>query len=104
MKANIQKNFKNRYFYFLLESKKLIWRFIFLNLLSTKELYLKKNFFFSFFNGLTSLKKISKVRIKNKCVLTGRNRAINKTFSLSRIQLRSMLRVGLIPGFKKAVW
>lgn len=46
-------------------------------------------------------KDSSIVRIKNRCVLTGRGRSIFSSFSLSRLMLRKLARDGLIPGLKK---
>ena len=46
----------------------------------------------------------SKVRLKNRCQLTGRPRGFNRHFGISRIALRDMALNGLIPGLKKASW
>ncbi|MGF1477177.1 MAG: 30S ribosomal protein S14 [Geminicoccaceae bacterium] len=46
----------------------------------------------------------SKVRIRNRCVLTGRPRAYYRKFGLSRIALRELASRGLIPGALKASW
>lgn len=45
-----------------------------------------------------------KVRVKNRCVLTGRSRAVYKLFRLSRIKFRELANEGLIPGVTKASW
>lgn len=44
------------------------------------------------------------VRIRNRCRVTGRPRAIYRKFGLSRITLREMASQGLIPGVTKASW
>jgi ribosomal protein S14 len=103
MQSNKIKNLKIRNKFFILENKKLIWKFLFINLLSFKNLN-KKNFLKLFLTIKTSLLRISKVQIKNKCILTGRNRSVDKKFSISRIEMRNLMKFGVIPGYKKAVW
>ena len=46
----------------------------------------------------------SKVRLKNRCQLTGRPRGYTRYFGISRIALRDMALNGMIPGLKKASW
>jgi len=46
----------------------------------------------------------SKTRIRNRCVSTGRGRAVDRLFKLSRIALRRKANEGQIPGLKKASW
>lgn len=46
----------------------------------------------------------SKVRLHNRCMLTGRPKGYIRTFGLSRITFREMASSGLIPGVKKASW
>jgi small subunit ribosomal protein S14 len=46
----------------------------------------------------------SPVRIRTRCALTGRPRAVYKRFGLSRIALRDLGSFGLIPGLKKVSW
>jgi small subunit ribosomal protein S14 len=43
-------------------------------------------------------------RIRNRCELTGRSRAVYLKFRLSRIMLREMGNKGLIPGLTKSSW
>ncbi len=55
--------------------------------------------------GLDALpRNSSKVRLKNRCQLTGRPRGYSRHFGLSRIALRDMALNGIIPGLKKASW
>lgn len=49
-------------------------------------------------------KNSSKVRLKNRCQLTGRPRGYIRYFGLSRIAMRDMALDGKIPGLKKASW
>jgi small subunit ribosomal protein S14 len=46
----------------------------------------------------------SRVRIHNRCLLTGRPRGYMRQFGISRITFREMASKGLIPGVKKASW
>ena len=46
----------------------------------------------------------SKVRLKNRCELTGRPRGYMRYFGLSRVMFRDMALAGKIPGLKKASW
>ena len=43
-------------------------------------------------------------RIRNRCELTGRSRAVYRRYKLSRIALRDLASVGLIPGVTKSSW
>ncbi|MEG1574037.1 MAG: 30S ribosomal protein S14 [Bacteroidales bacterium] len=46
----------------------------------------------------------SRVRLHNRCSLTGRPKGYMRQFGVSRIQFREMASQGLIPGVKKASW
>lgn len=46
----------------------------------------------------------SRVRIRNRCVLTSRARATYRQFKISRLKLRELGSEGFIPGFKKSSW
>lgn len=46
----------------------------------------------------------SKVRLHNRCEITGRPKGYMRQFAISRIQFREMASAGLIPGVKKASW
>ncbi|MBA3664469.1 MAG: 30S ribosomal protein S14 [Bacteroidetes bacterium] len=46
----------------------------------------------------------SKVRLRNRCKITGRPRGYMSTFGVSRIVFRDMALFGLIPGVIKASW
>jgi len=43
-------------------------------------------------------------RVRNRCELTGRSRAVYRRFKLSRVALRDLASVGLIPGVTKSSW
>ena len=46
----------------------------------------------------------SKVRIKNRCIKTGRGKAVYRLFRLSRICFRELAAQGLIIGVSKKSW
>lgn len=46
----------------------------------------------------------AKVRVRNRCELTGRPRATYRKFKLARIKLRELASKGQIPGMVKSSW
>lgn len=46
----------------------------------------------------------SKVRLHNRCKLTGRPRGYMRKFGISRVTFREMALFGKIPGITKASW
>ena len=46
----------------------------------------------------------SATRVRNRCELTGRPRAVYRRFKISRIALRELASKGQIPGMIKASW
>jgi small subunit ribosomal protein S14 len=55
--------------------------------------------------GLQKLpRNSSKVRLRNRCKLTGRPRGYMRTFGVSRVTFREMVLFGLIPGLTKSSW
>lgn len=49
-------------------------------------------------------KNSSKVRLHNRCKLTGRPKGYMRQFGISRVTFREMAVKGLIPGITKASW
>lgn len=49
-------------------------------------------------------KNSSKVRLKNRCQISGRPKGYVRFFGISRIALRDMALEGKIPGLRKASW
>jgi small subunit ribosomal protein S14 len=49
-------------------------------------------------------KNSSRVRLKNRCQISGRPKGYVRYFGISRIALRDMALNGKIPGLKKASW
>ena len=50
------------------------------------------------------LRPRDKIRIRLRCRLCGRPRAVYRKFGICRICFRDMASSGLIPGVKKASW
>ena len=46
----------------------------------------------------------SRIRVRNRCELTGRSRGVYRKFSLSRIKLRELSMSGALPGVTKSSW
>lgn len=46
----------------------------------------------------------AKIRIRNRCAITGRPRAFYRQFNMSRIALRDFASQGMIPGVTKSSW
>lgn len=61
-----------------------------------------------FFTAQKKLQKLprnsSKVRIRNRCSLSGRPRAYIRKFGVSRITFRELALSGKIPGVTKSSW
>lgn len=49
-------------------------------------------------------KNSSKVRLRNRCALTGRGRGYVRQFGVSRIKFRDLASEGKIPGVTKSSW
>lgn len=46
----------------------------------------------------------SRVRIKNRCKITGRGRAVYRYFGICGFQIREKAMKGLLPGIRHASW
>lgn len=49
-------------------------------------------------------KDTSRLRVRNRCYLTGRARGNLRKFGLSRMKTRELANLGLLPGVTKASW
>ena len=57
------------------------------------------------YQGLALLpRNSSPVRLKNRCLMTGRPRGYIRRFGISRIKFRELALQGKIPGVKKTSW
>lgn len=61
-----------------------------------------------FFTAQKQLQKLprnsAKERVRNRCSLSGRPRAYNRKFGVSRITFRELALAGKIPGVTKSSW
>jgi len=100
MKSSQIKDLKLRNNFYRLEKRSKIKKFLFVSLLNKS---LNNNF-----NEILRLQKlsnrISKVKLKTRCLLSSRGRSINKKYSLSRLAMKEIMQFGILPGYKKAVW
>lgn len=46
----------------------------------------------------------NRIRLRNRCAITGRGRAYYRRFGLSRLMLRHLAHRGELPGVRKASW
>lgn len=70
-----------------------------------KNLNLGKQIRYTYINKLNQLNRNSCLsRVKNRCIYTGRGKAVYKMFRLSRIKFRELAGQGLLPGVQKASW
>src|SRR3954462_8534555 len=61
--------------------------------------------FFTAQKKLTKLpRKFSKVRLRNRCSLSGRPRGFHRPFGVARRMLRELALAGKIPGVTKSSW
>lgn len=57
------------------------------------------------YEGLTKLpRNASPTRVVNRCKITGRRHGYFRKFGISRITLREMGNMGLLPGVQKSSW
>jgi small subunit ribosomal protein S14 len=52
----------------------------------------------------SKLEPRDRIRIRNRCRLCGRPRAVYRKFGICRICFRNLASDGLIPGVRKASW
>ncbi len=97
MKKNIEKDKKKRSLYFKYEKNRKILKALGCNINLTPTIRYKAS------ETLASFPKDSSiVRLRNRCVLTGRGRSVISGFNLSRLMLRKLGRDGLIQGLRKS--
>ena len=49
-------------------------------------------------------KNSNRIRVRNRCNVTGRPRGVYRKYGLSRITFRELASKGMIPGVSKASW
>ena len=86
------------------EFLKKIYKVLVITLLNQK-IHVKKTFLLLKLAQLQKkISKISKIQLKNRCILSNRNKGILSKYSISRIKMLELLRFGIVCGYKKAVW
>ena len=98
-KSSIAKNIRRQRLVEKYAAKRAEYKAILANPESTDE---------EFFLAQRKLNKLprnsSKVRLRNRCAITGRPRAYIRRFGLSRLTFREMALDGQIPGVTKSSW
>ena len=98
-KSSIEKNLRRQRLVEQYAAKRAELKSILANPESTDE---------EFFNAQRKLSKLprnsSKIRLRNRCSITGRPRAFIRRFGLSRLTFREMALEGKIPGVTKSSW
>ncbi len=79
-------------------------KFLFINILGNSALSLKVKTKARFLLTKLINKSSSKTKITRRCSITNRSRVSDRKLGISRILLRDMLRAGVVPGYKKAIW
>ena len=97
--SSIQKNLKR----ILLVNKYQNKRFELKKKIRNKNLSLEEKFKLqSKINDLP--RDSSRIRIRNRCAITGRARGVYRKFGLSRIKIRELSMNGALPGVLKSSW
>jgi small subunit ribosomal protein S14 len=94
---NKDKNRRNKVFKY--ELKRIEYKSI------IHDLSIPKKLRYSYVQKLNNLpKNSSNIRVRNRCILTGRGRSVFRFCKLSRIVIRQLAAQGLLTGLKKASW
>ena len=97
--SSIQKNLRRK----LIVKKYYHKRLLLKKKIKNKNLILEERIKFQ--SKLNDLPKdSSRVRIRNRCEITGRARGVYRKFGLSRIKMRELSVSGTLPGVIKASW
>ena len=99
MNARIQKDLKKRDKFKKLESTRNILKSVAMD--ETLPMNIRQNASMKL-NGLK--KSGSKTLIKNRCILSGRSKAVLSIFGMSRIMFREMALAGNLPNVSKKSW
>jgi small subunit ribosomal protein S14 len=95
----IEKDKKKRILVAKYELQRLIYKYMIKNALLPKTL---RNHSVKNLNKLP--RKGSIIKVRNRCILTGRGRSVLSFCKLSRIKVRELASQGLLAGLKKASW
>ena len=97
--SSIQKNLKRK----LMVKQYKLRRLDLKNKIKNKDLSLEERIKFQ--SKLNDLPRdSSRIRVRNRCEITGRSRGVYRKFNLSRIKLRELSMSGALPGVTKSSW
>lgn len=99
MKNQIYKDKKKRILNFNVENKKFILKSILKNVSVSKIITYNSSLKFTEFSNLYYLSVLV-----NRCVITGRNKRVQKLFRFSRLSFLKHARNGRIYGLTKSTW
>ena len=95
----VNRDQKRRNLFLKYEIKRLQYK----SIIKDISLPLKTRYYYiSLLNSLP--RNSSKIRIKNRCIITGRGKSIYRFCRLSRITFRKLAAQGRVPGVKKSSW
>ncbi len=95
----IQKDNQKRHLVLQNEIKRLEYKSI------IKNFNLPKEIRYEYVSKLNKLNKNgSKIRVRNRCVITGRSRSVYSFCKLSRLKFRELAAQGSLAGIKKSSW
>lgn len=89
----------NRWLYKTNEIKRLVYKSIISNQKELIEFRYRAHLFLINLNTNSFL-----VKIKNRCLLTGRSKSVYRKFRMSRLMFRKMALEGKLIGVKKSSW
>jgi len=99
------KDLKLRQRFAAAESNRIVLKFLFTNYLnadnnlSTKQ----RAQVVKYLSGRLD-KGVSKTKLVRRCVFTNRSRVSHRRFGISRIKLRELFALGVIPNVSRAIW
>jgi ribosomal protein S14 len=99
MVNSIQRDLKRRKKVLKFETKRLQYKSIFKDFSFPQAL--RQNYLLKL-NNLP--RNSSEIRIKNRCILTGRGKSVHRFCKISRIKLRELAAGGFLMGITKSSW
>jgi ribosomal protein S14 len=100
MNKYILKDNRTRIQAYKVEKEKLMYKFLYYNLNFNKKLRKISYKIFDFYSN----KFNKRGKIKSRCILSGRSRAISNEFGLSRIAFRDLSSKGFLNNIRKSSW
>lgn len=103
MKSKIKKDFFRRKLFKIFYRKKLVFKMLKYNSIFFKCQWKKKSIAYKKMIEKLNLLPLNSsiVRLKNRCILTGRARGVHRNFKISRLRLRALISKGFIPHVYK---